>query len=225
MRTVSTKTNKQKSRSNARNIGGDLKGASMASKSRAKKTSTDKMLSALPKMMAVKKTADMDIISLIKSDHKPLRECLKQLQNLDSEITARRKLYNNFVLMLECHSRCEEKALYATMKSEDKFKVRADAFEGEVEHSIADRLIEEIDQVSDPAKWSARVKVLAEIVEHHLKEEEQDLLPRFKRYSTSEERVRIGQKYLNLRNRLLRNLSEQIQSSNPSKGTEASFVF
>ncbi len=81
-----------------------------------------------------------------------------------------------------------------------------------MEHGLADKLVEEIDQVSDSVKWSAKVKVLAEIVEHHLNEEENELLPRFKKNSSAEERIRIGHKYLAMRSRLLKNMSEQLQS-------------
>lgn len=159
-----------------------------------------------------KTTSEYDIISLIKADHKPLKTRLGTLQNLNHDISIRRKTYHDFALLLECHSRCEEKALYSIIKTEEIYKLRADAYEAEVEHGLADKLVEEIDQVSDSVKWSAKVKVLAEIVEHHLNEEENELLPRFKKNSSAEERIRIGHKYLAMRSRLLKNMSEQLQS-------------
>jgi hypothetical protein len=55
-----------------------------------------------------------------------------------------------------------------------------------LKHGLADKIVEEIDQVPESVKWSAKVKVLAEIVEHHLNEEENELLPRFKKNSSAE---------------------------------------
>jgi hypothetical protein len=47
------------------------------------------------------------------------------------------------------------------------------------------------------------VKVLAELVEQHIKEEEEDMLPDFKKSSDSEVRVQLGEKYRMLREDLL----------------------
>ena len=38
----------------------------------------------------------------------------------------------------------------------------------------------------------ARIKVLAELVEHHIKEEEEDILPDFKKNSEKAERLELG---------------------------------
>jgi hypothetical protein len=45
----------------------------------------------------------------------------------------------------------------------------------------------------------AKVKVLAELVEHHIEEEEEKNLPKFKRASSAQERDDLGRKYLERR--------------------------
>ena len=44
--------------------------------------------------------------------------------------------------------------------------------------------------------WSAKVKVLAELVELHIKEEEHYLLPLFKKRSDEKLRIKMGEQFL-----------------------------
>ena len=76
-------------------------------------------------------------------------------------------------------------------------------FEGDIEHGLADQLVEEIKRTEDDDMWSARVKVLAELVEHHIEEEEEELLPDYKNNSETAERMQLGQLFLKLKTQLL----------------------
>lgn len=68
--------------------------------------------------------------------------------------------------------------------------------EGDVEHGLADQLCEELKRERDEGMFMAKVKVLAELVEHHIEEEEEDMLPEYKKNSSKEEREELGQLYL-----------------------------
>jgi hypothetical protein len=56
-----------------------------------------------------------------------------------------------------------------------------------------------IENTSDATRWSAHVNVLSEIVDHHLKEEERDLLPLIHDEMDSELNAKMLKQYLNLR--------------------------
>ena len=57
----------------------------------------------------------------------------------------------------------------------EKRRVKGEAFEAENEHHIVNGLLEELDTMpSDSAEWMAKFGVLAEIVEHHMEEEEEE---------------------------------------------------
>ncbi|MFM6928450.1 MAG: hemerythrin domain-containing protein, partial [Bdellovibrio sp.] len=114
----------------------------------------------------------------------------------------RRDALDEFAPLLITHAKPEEQTLYEFIKRDED--MRENGFEGDVEHAIADQLLEEIDRTESEDLWSARVKVLAELVEHHIQEEEEELLPQFKKHSDADDRANLGSNYLNLKIRLER---------------------
>lgn len=141
--------------------------------------------------------SDDDIIKLILEDHKPLKEMIETLKDEDVEIEEKMACFEEFAPTLNAHAKPEEEALYKTMKRYEE--LRMEGFEGEVEHTLADQLIEEIKRTEDEDEWCAKVKVLAEIVEHHIEEEEENLLPDYKKASEREERQELGRQYSSLK--------------------------
>ena len=142
-----------------------------------------------------------DIIDLIKEHHKPLKELIKKMKSEDATYAEKKKAFKEFAPTLVAHAKPEEKAWYKDMKEEHDMNV--DAIEGDVEHGIADKLCAELKRTTDRDTFMAKVKVLAEVVEHHIKEEEEDLLPKYKDESDSAERIAVGKRYLKLRERYL----------------------
>ena len=141
-----------------------------------------------------------DIISLIMIDHEPLKKLIMTLKDSKVEITKKRPAYREFKRALTVHARAEEESLYVHMKEEDEGEdLRVESFEGDAEHAIADNLIKEIDYIgTNDDKWMAKVKVLAELVEHHIKEEEKEFFKRIRKEFTTDERAEIGKEYINL---------------------------
>ena len=142
-----------------------------------------------------------DIIDLILEHHKPLKQLIKTMKSEDATYTQKKKAFKEFAPTLIAHAKPEEKAWYKDLKSECDMNV--EGIEGDVEHGIADRLCKEISRTSQKDIFLAKVKVLAEVVEHHIKEEEEDLLPEYKRNSDADERKRVGKRYLSLREKYL----------------------
>jgi hemerythrin-like domain-containing protein len=175
-----------------------------------KKNAAKKNAKASPKKAAGKPTVtkmnakgagkgaqNEDIIQLILEDHKPLKRLIKIMKDSDAELSERQDAFEEFAPLLVVHAKPEEQTLYVTMKEEDE--MREEGFEGDVEHQLADQLLEEIKRTDDEDLWSARVKVLAELVEHHIEEEEDEMLPDFKKEIEISERVELGQEYLRLK--------------------------
>lgn len=148
-----------------------------------------------------KSMADADIVNLIMEDHRPLKRLIAILKNTDKDPAEREEAFAEFAPLLVTHAKPEEQVLYAYMKSNDE--LREEGFEGDVEHQLADQLVEEIMRTDDEDLWSARVKVLAELVEHHIEEEESELLPDFKKNSELNQRLAMGQQFLMLKTKLL----------------------
>lgn len=138
-----------------------------------------------------------DIIELILEDHRPLKDLIEKLKDSDVDPGDKMVAFEEFASLLMIHAKPEEESLYTYMKNDED--LRTEGMEGQVEHELADQLIAEIKAESDPDMWQAKVKVLAEMVEHHIEEEEETLLPDFKKESSAEEREELGQKFMELK--------------------------
>lgn len=138
-----------------------------------------------------------DIIDLILKDHIPIKKLIKIMKDDESEKSELEKAFEEFAPILINHAKPEELTLYVRMKDEED--MRTTGFEGDIEHRLADQLIEEIERTEDEDEWRAKVKVLAELVEHHVEEEEDEMLPEFRKHTDQEERNELGTKYLELR--------------------------
>ncbi len=182
----------------------------------SKSTSTDRSASfrsetlKSPKKSAKSKMSDpeaqvdqaFDIIDLILEDHKPLKRLIKIMKDTDQDMRERMAAFGEFAPLLVTHAKPEEQTLYVKMKASQEEDVRVEGLEGDVEHMLADQLLEEIKRIEDKDQWTATVKVLAELVEHHIEEEESELLPDYKKDSEPAERLELGRKFLKLKSEL-----------------------
>jgi hemerythrin superfamily protein len=163
-----------------------------------KKKSTIKRKAATRKSTAPKKSAknEGDIISIILEDHKPLKKFLTIMKG-KATLAQKQKAYSQFAPLLTAHAKPEEKTLYISMKNSDGLK--SEAFEAEAEHFILDQLIEEIKGIENEDVWFAKVKVLAEIFEKHIEEEEKVMFAAVKKQINIQERLELGLHYLTLK--------------------------
>ena len=83
------------------------------------------------------------------------------------------------------------------MKEEDN--LRMEGLESEIEHALADQFMKEIAQIkNDDDSWLAKVKVLSELVDRHIKEEEKDVLAQVRKEFDVDTRIEIGREYSQL---------------------------
>lgn len=160
-----------------------------------------------------------DIIKLIMEDHKPLKKLLRVLKNTKLDIEERRNAFDEFAPLLTSHSKPEEQSLYVFLK--ENVDLREEGFESEVEHTLADAIVEELRRMDDDDRWSAQAKILSDLVERHIKKEEDEVLPLFKRKSEVEDRVQLGQSFQRLKSEFMEQggrgtISEQPREIYPS---------
>ncbi|HMN67975.1 MAG TPA: hemerythrin domain-containing protein [Bdellovibrionales bacterium] len=141
-------------------------------------------------------TGTEDIISVIEEDHKPLKELIKIMKDSEKSLTERRQAFMEFAPLLMTHAKSEEKALYEHMKTVAGLKEHA--FEGDTEHMVADQLCEEIKRTTNEDAMGAKIKVLVEMVEHHIKEEEKDILPDVKKKVGKDKLVFLTKVYVDV---------------------------
>jgi Hemerythrin HHE cation binding domain len=138
-----------------------------------------------------------DIVDLILEDHKELKRLIKILKDDEVDFGDRYAAFEEFAPLLTIHAKPEEQSLYVEMKKNKELRV--EGLEGDVEHALADQLLNEAKVTEDEDLWSARVKVLAELVEHHIKEEEKEMLPDFKDQTDKKLRLQLGEKFIKLK--------------------------
>ena len=146
----------------------------------AKKTAAKKIAA---KKTAAKKTAAKvsrtDAIALLTADHKRVKKMFKSFEKMkeDGSTADKQALAQQICEELTLHTQLEEQIFYpATRESIDDEDLLDEA---EVEHASAKDLIAQI-QAGDPSdpKWSAKVTVLGEYVDHHVEEEENEMFPK-----------------------------------------------
>jgi hemerythrin superfamily protein len=110
-----------------------------------------------------------DAIALLKQDHRTVEDLFEQFEKARGD-GRKQKLAQEICKELIIHSMIEEEIFYPALSG----KIEEDLLkEGYVEHDAAKVLIAEI-QAGEPSDefYEAKVKVLKEEIEHHIKEEE-----------------------------------------------------
>lgn len=147
------------------------------------------------------------IIEAIEADHDDLKKLLQVMKSEDATLAQKKKAYKAFAPLLKSHSSAEEKVVYAFCLGIEELK--EDSYEGYVEHGIAGNLIRKINGLRDAKQWAAHVKVLAELVEHHIQEEEKEFLPSLRNYVKAEEQRRMREDFVGLRARTQANRTRE----------------
>ena len=115
--------------------------------------------------------AASDAIKLLKDDHREVEGWFEDFEDTNSA-SKKQKLANQICLALRVHTQIEEAVFYPACREAGIEEDMMD--EADVEHDGAKKLIEEI-EAGKPGDdhWDAKVKVLSEMIKHHVKEEEQ----------------------------------------------------
>lgn len=124
-------------------------------------------------------TGSPDAVQLLTADHREVKSLFQEYQKLvDHEGADEEKqaLAEQICMMLTVHATVEEELFYPAAESAIKDPDLVD--EANVEHASVKELISQIES-SDPSDklYDAKVKVLGEYVDHHVKEEEGELFP------------------------------------------------
>ena len=116
------------------------------------------------------KTDQIDAVALLKADHRKVEDLFEQFEKVRSK-DRKEALAHEICTELKVHAMIEEKVFYPACRGEIEEDLIDEAI---VEHDGAKVLINEIEAGGpDEEFYDAKVKVLSEMIEHHVKEEEQ----------------------------------------------------
>ncbi|RYZ82547.1 MAG: hypothetical protein EOP04_21820 [Proteobacteria bacterium] len=139
----------------------------------------------------------MKYSNVLIQDHEALRKLMKQIKSARLAPKKKELAYELFCDLLKSHTVAEEQSLYRVRKQNNW--LRPDIMEGLQEHRIADELMEKISRTKNPDIQEAKKKVLCDYVEHHLKEEEEDLFPHFEKTISKHQSRELQDLYLKIR--------------------------
>jgi hemerythrin-like domain-containing protein len=136
----------------------------------------------------------MDALELLKDDHKRMKKLLNEVEETNrSEAQRRRELYRQIRSELKLHERMEETLLYPELKQHEE--TREITLEGFEEHHAANLILDELCDVPvGDETWGPKAKVLKEMIEHHIEEEEGEMFKGAKRVLGKERLEEIGQR-------------------------------
>ena len=120
-----------------------------------------------------------DAIALLTQDHadvKALFKKYKQLCESGADGSEKEAIALEICTQLTAHATVEEEIFYPATRAEDTDDLLDEA---EVEHGTAKDLIAQIEDMEpDDDLYDAKVTVLGEYIDHHVKEEEGELFPK-----------------------------------------------
>jgi iron-sulfur cluster repair protein YtfE (RIC family) len=122
-----------------------------------------------------------DAIGTLKADHEKVKSLFEQFEALsDRSTVSKKKIADQICMELSIHAEVEEQVFYPAVRGPVKDDDLMD--EAVVEHASAKELIAQIMEM-DPGDdlYDAKVKVLSEQIEHHVKEEEEEMFPKVRK--------------------------------------------
>ena len=120
-------------------------------------------------------TRTQDALALLKEDHRKVEKLFKDYESAKGE-GRKEKLARQISLELTIHTTIEEEIFYPACKGKIDEDLLKEAY---VEHDAAKLLMAEIEAGNGQSDdfFDAKVQVLGEQIDHHVKEEEDELFP------------------------------------------------
>jgi hemerythrin-like domain-containing protein len=138
---------------------------------------------------------DMDILTKLKKEHREVQLLLDRLVDAEGG-TERKSLLKKIKAALVPHSRAEEKVVYDAVRALKDKEARQDGEEGYLEHSLADRMLATLGKASAASvEFAAAAKVLRELLNQHIREEESNIWSDVKDNFSDEEREQMNRDF------------------------------
>ena len=122
----------------------------------------------------------MNAIDLLLEGHKRVKAILNQLSDsTERAVKKRTELLNKLEMEITIHTRLEEEILYPVFKKAGGKEQAVMYHEAKEEHRTVDSLVlPDLKKTApDSLEFSGRAKVVKELLEHHIEEEETEMFP------------------------------------------------
>ncbi len=127
--------------------------------------------------------------------HNEMRKMVKEIKKDASKFIYLKK-------HLDIHHELEEDILLSKLNT--KKEIKDESLESQEEHLILNQaLLDLSDFPKDNERWMVKFKVFEEILDHHLKEEEEELFPDAEKILDKKEQVDMGVRFAELKKQRL----------------------
>lgn len=141
-----------------------------------------------------------NVLELLKADHEMVNGIFDRMMGPADKRDSgdlREGLFAQLKYELDTHAELEEQIVYPVLERIDALRPKIQ--EGRKEHDLVKQQLTDLDQASaqssaDSETWMAQLKVLQESVQHHVKEEENDIFPVARKAFNDAELRRLGGK-------------------------------
>ena len=141
-----------------------------------------------------------DAIVILKEDHRQVRALFRKFEQAgDGAEATKGRLADQILEALTIHTYIENEGMYPEVRALVP-ELEDDILESLEEHHVADVLCTELAVMNPSAQhFDAKVTVLIENVEHHIKEEEEEWFPKVRESLGRKELQEIGARLIELR--------------------------
>ena len=157
-----------------------------------RKTASKSQPSAVERAIRLVKGAlshEQTATDLLKAQHEEVKELFKKIEKASTR-GAKTKLFDQLAANLAAHDAIERELFYpACEKAMGMTDLLGEAL---VEHGVVEFSLYQADEARRDASFSFKCQVLSEIVEHHVKEEEEEFFPKVERALGREKLVELA---------------------------------
>ena len=151
----------------------------------------------------------MDATELLTQQHREAEDLFDKFKQA-GDTNEQRRIAETVIQRLRWHTKIEEEVLYPAMR-EQGGELEKQVLEDIEEHHTMDLLLDELEGMdASDERYTAKFKVMTELVQHHVEEEEKDQFPRLGKEFGSEKLDQLGDR--------MRKRYEELESESGGSG-------
>jgi hemerythrin superfamily protein len=133
-------------------------------------------------------------IALLKADHAAVKKLFGQEERATKQDDEKKQsIFDQIRVALTVHATIEEEIFYPAVKKARSEHVKDEVREGYEEHKQIKALLAQIADITpEDETWDMKVKVLREDVEHHVKDEEDEMFPDAEKFLGEKRLMELG---------------------------------
>jgi iron-sulfur cluster repair protein YtfE (RIC family) len=141
----------------------------------------------------------MDLYQILMQDHRTVEQLFIEIEQTDDrEVERRERLFEKLRVALEAHTVVEENLFYPEIEKYPATKeLVAEAFD---EHAEFEQTLQQISELpTDRADWLEMIKELEEVVQEHVRKEEEKMFPAARKELDESRAEELGRQILEMK--------------------------